>query len=304
MRTHLKKILCTTDFSDHSNFALLFGIGLAKEFGAKLYVCHIIDLPHAGMYGEAIVNIEERQRRITGFAQKQFKQLIGDIDVDWEPLITTGNAADEIARLVSDYGIDLAVSATHGRSGLKRLMLGSVTARLMRMLSCPLMIIRGPEGETAAKNETLEIRRILVGCDFSSDSNLSFQYGLSLAQEFESELHLIHVIEPSVYEDLLKPTQERTEGFKKDLRQHLLNKLTEMVPEDARHWCTPKTVLLAGQPHEELSKYAVVNDVDLIVLGVRGHSLVEKFFVGSTTDRVVRRAGCPVLSVRPKGNEI
>ena len=64
-------------------------------------------------------------------------------------------------------------------------------------------------------------------------------------------------------------------------------------------WCTPKTILLAGHPHEELTKYAVVNEIDLIVLGVRGHSLVETMFVGSTTDRVVREAPCPVLSVRP-----
>lgn len=72
-----------------------------------------------------------------------------------------------------------------------------------------------------------------------------------------------------------------------------------MVPEDARDWCKPKVTLLGGQPHEELTKYAVVNNLDLIVLGVRGQSLVEKLFVGSTTDRVIRRAPCPVLSVRP-----
>ena len=72
-----------------------------------------------------------------------------------------------------------------------------------------------------------------------------------------------------------------------------------MVPEDALNWCTPKTVLLAGQPYEELSKYAVVQDVDLIVLGIRGRSLVETLLVGSTTARVVRRSSCPFLSVRP-----
>ena len=75
-----------------------------------------------------------------------------------------------------------------------------------------------------------------------------------------------------------------------------------MVPEEARTWCNPVTALLAGQPHEELIKYAVVNDIDLIVLGVRGHSLVETLFVGSTTDRVLRRAPCPVLSVQPKAH--
>jgi nucleotide-binding universal stress UspA family protein len=75
-----------------------------------------------------------------------------------------------------------------------------------------------------------------------------------------------------------------------------------MVPEEARTWCNPVTTLLAGQPHEELVKYAVVNGLDLIVLGVRGHSLVETLFVGSTTDRVLRNSPCPVLSVQPKAH--
>jgi nucleotide-binding universal stress UspA family protein len=72
-----------------------------------------------------------------------------------------------------------------------------------------------------------------------------------------------------------------------------------MVPEEAQTWCKPVTVLLAGQSHEEITKYAMVNDIDLVVLGVRGYGLVESLFVGSTTDRVMRRASCPVLSVQP-----
>jgi len=138
-----------------------------------------------------------------------------------------------------------------------------------------------------------------VGCDFSPDSSLAFQFGLSLAQEFQSELHLAHVIEPPIYKDLLKPAREQGEELQQDLRDLLNEKLTGMVPEAARDWCKLKITLLGGQPHEELIKYAVVNDLDLIVLGVRGQSLVEKLFVGSTTDRVIHRAPCPVLSVRP-----
>jgi len=86
------------------------------------------------------------------------------------------------------------------------------------------------------------------------------------------------------------------------LRKTVQERLSVMVPEEARTWCNPVTALLAGQPHEELIKYAVVNAIDLIVLGVRGHSLVETLFVGSTTDRVLRRAPCPVLSVQPKAH--
>ncbi|NTV34872.1 MAG: universal stress protein, partial [Deltaproteobacteria bacterium] len=118
------------------------------------------------------------------------------------------------------------------------------------------------------------------------------------AQEFQADLHLAHVVEPPLYDDLIKPSESK-EPFRKRLRKTVQEKLTSMVPEEARTWCNPVTALLAGQPHEELIKYAVVNDMDLVVLGVRGHSLVETLLVGSTTGRVMRGAPCPVLSVQP-----
>jgi len=300
MRVQIKSIICSTDFSDYSDHAVPYGIAVAKEFGAKLYLCHVIDLSSIAMYGEAILGLEEQQAQITKNAHEKIRQFMAGQDVDWEPLIQIGHAASEISRVAEERGADLVISATHGRSGLKRLILGSVTERLMRTLSCPLLVIHSPERDVKARTvEEIRFQRILIGCDFSPDSNLAFQYGISLAQEFQSELHLVHVIEPPIYRDLLKPVTYPEDALRKDLRTQMYEKLANMVPEEARNWCTPKTILLAGQPNEELTKYAVVNHMDLIVLGVRGHGLVETLFVGSTTDRVVRQAPCPVFSVRP-----
>jgi nucleotide-binding universal stress UspA family protein len=300
MKVQLKNIICTTDFSDFSNHAVPFGIALAREFGAKLYLCHVIDLSSVTMYGEGFLDPLEIKTKISDHVYDHLEKLIDDQPVDWEPLSPEGHIADEIALMAEEKDVDLVVSATHGRSGLKRLILGSVTERLMRTLPCPLFVVSSPEQDSAASTkEKVSFQRILVGCDFSSDSGLAFQYGLSLAQEFQSEVHLAHVIAPTVYKDLLGPAIEEKEEFQQDLRKKLNEKLTEMVPGEVHNWCTLKTALLAGQPHEELTKYAVVHDIDLIVLGVRGHSLVETLFVGSTTDRVVRVAHCPVLSVRP-----
>jgi len=300
MRKQLKSIICSTDFSDISNHAVPYGIALAKEFEAKLYLCHVIDLTSAAMYGEAVLALEEQENRMANYAHDQLNGLIGEHTVNWEPLVPIGRAADEIARMAEDKGVDLAISSTHSRSGLKRLILGSVTHRLMRILPCPLLVVRGLEHDFATSApQKIRFQRILVGCDFSPDSSLAFQYGLSLAQEFQSDLHLVHVIEPPVYKDLLKPGIVSGEKHQQDLRDQLSEKLTEMVPEEASNWCTPKTTLLAGQLPEELTKYAVLHNMDLIVLGVRGHRLMETLLVGSTTDRVLRQAPCPVLSVRP-----
>jgi len=301
MRIEMKTILCTTDISEYSNHTIPFGIALAREFGAKLYVCHVIDLPSGVMYGETPIFFMEQQNRIIDYVRQQLEALIGNARVDWEPLVTIGFAAEEINRMAAEKGADLVIAATHGRSGLKRLILGSVTGRLMRILPCPLLIVRGPEhGLSASADEGNWFQRILVEYDFSEDSGLAFQYALSLAQDFQSELHLVHVLEPPVYSDWLTTPLAPADTLQQDLRTLLTEKLAQKIPEQALNWCNPKAILLDGQPHEEITRYAVDNHIDLIVLGVRGRGLVESLLVGSTTDRVARRSPCPVLSVCPK----
>jgi nucleotide-binding universal stress UspA family protein len=170
----LNSIICATDFSDYSNHAVRYGIALAKEFSAKLYVCHVVDLPSVGMYGETIPDPVEQQNRIMNYTHEQINELINEVSVDWEPLVTIGHAASEIVRLAKDKRVDLAISATHGRSGIKRFILGSVTERLMRTLPCPLLVVRSTEHDfVTPANQEIRLKRILVGCDFSPDSSLA-----------------------------------------------------------------------------------------------------------------------------------
>ena len=293
MRHQLNRILCSTDFSDLSDQTIPYGIALAKAFGAKLFISHIIDLPFAAVDGGMPIDPGEQQDRMTAFAYKHLEPFFEGTTVSWEPWIATGNTADELMQLVHRKRIDLVISATHGRSGLKRFLLGSVAEKLMRVLPCPLLIIKAkPDGPEKIE---FSLRRILVGCDFSADSDLAFQYGLGLAQEFEAELHLVHVLEPPAYPDAEAALTESRNAMRAQIRE----KLDRMVPEEARNWCRPIVTLREGKPDEELSRYAEINEMDLMVLGVHGHSLVEALFIGSTTDRVARRSPCPVLAVRP-----
>jgi nucleotide-binding universal stress UspA family protein len=304
MRIPVKKILCATDFSDCSATAVRYGIALAAELNAVLYVCHVIDVPFAGMYGEANPDPVQLERRSMAFAREQMKELIGDVDLKWEPIVTVGHTADEIARIAGEKGVELVVSGTHGRSGLKRFLLGSVTERLMRVVACPLMVVRVATAvEGASGRSGVGFNRILVGCDFSPFSGLAVQHGINLAQEFEAELHLVHVLEWSAYKDVIRTGQEVMENIRHDVAIQMREKLEQLIPEDARNWCKPVINLVAGRPDEELGKYALVNDIDLIVVGIRGRGLMETLFVGSNTDRLVRQAPCPVLSVRPLVDE-
>jgi len=301
MRVQFKNILCATDFSDFSNHTIGYGVALAKEFEAKLFVSHVIDLSSVAIYGEFQLDPVGQQNRIVEDAAVQLKELTGDQPISWEPLITVGKPADEISRAVEEKDIDLVITATRGRAGLKRIILGSVTERLMRTLTCPLLVVNSPEHKfVSTADQAIKIKKILVGCDFSPDSGQALKHALSLAQEFQAELHLAHVIEPPTQPDLHKEDTPVSEEIQQDYRDLLTRKLREMVPAEARLWCTPQTGLLEGQPYEEIVAYAESKNIDMIVLGVRGHGLVKTLFLGSTTDRVVRRSPCPVLSVSLK----
>lgn len=295
MRMRFRSIVCATDFSDFSNRTVPYGVAIAREFGAKLYVCHVVDLTALTIYGEFQIDPVGQQERIRQEADAQLKKMLAPHQIDWEPLIAVGQPAAEIARIAEEKGIDLVISATRGRSGIKRLILGSVTQRLIRILGCPLLAVHSPEqGFIDSGAGAIRLKKITIGCDFSADSVLALNYGLSLAQEFEAELHLVHVVEPPVYEEFLTPG-EQAEKFV--LTDAVKQKLEGLVSEEARNWCSLKPVVLRGRPYEELVAYAMAEEMDMIVLGVRGYGLVKSLLMGSTTDRVVRNAPCPVLAV-------
>ena len=301
MRRQFRNIFCATDFSEFADVVLAYGVAMAKRFEANLYICHVVDLPTVSAYGEAVFDPIEYQQRFMETARREIDRMLGDSQVQYQPLVTIGNTTDEISRLAKEYIADLVITATHGRSGLKRFFLGSVTERLMRTLPCPLLVLRGSEavGDKSSLKQ-FPFKKILVGCDFSADSDLAFEYSLSMAQEFESELHLVHVVEPSGYKDLFKLPQESGEKFKQDLYDMIKEKLNAMVPKEALAWIKLQTKLLVGKPYAELIRYGEMNDIDMIALGIRGHGMVEELLVGSTTDRVIRQSPCPVLSICPE----
>ncbi len=300
MRIRIKTILCTTDFSDFSNQTIDYGLAIAREFDARLLVCHVIDLQFAAIYGTVHFLPPDLQAQSIQTAQERIEAFMESCEVAWEPVVVAGPPADEITRVVADRSIDLAIAATHGRSGLRRFILGSVTERLMRTMACPLLVVRDIKPEMLPDPARgLRFKKILVGCDFSPAANAALGYGLGLAQEFEAELHLVHILEPQVYSDILTTNMSTVPGKSEDVRARLDKRLAELIPGEVMNWCRVRTAVIEGRPFDALTTYADQRDVDLIVLGVRGHGVVETLFLGSTTDRVARRAQCPVLSVSP-----
>lgn len=300
MKTKINNIICTTDFSDHSKQAVFYGVALAKIADAKLYVCHVIDFKNLGMYGQAMYQeIEKQQNTMLFEARHEMDQLILESGMNFEPIIRIGSVTDEIAKLVKEKEADLIITTTHGRSGIKRAVLGSVAERMMRTLTSPFLLIQSASGETKIKGgEDIRLQKILVGCDFSSDSNLAVEYGTKLALNFNSELHLVHVMPKSVSESLWDASLTKDkEQFQKQLAEEYENKLAGLVSKEDAAAITIKTALLTGDAYKKLNEYAKSFGIDLIAMGTRGAGLVESLFIGSTTDRLVRKAPCPVLAV-------
>ncbi|NOR24757.1 MAG: universal stress protein [Desulforhopalus sp.] len=326
MKVQPKKIMCAVDFSDFTNECLVYSIALCRQFHSKLFLVHIVtDVSSSFVYSQITTDRLKFQEEQIASAQELLGDLAKKVTVEHEIVIHKGDPAYEIRRLALKEKIDMVVTATHGTSGMQRLLIGSVTEKLIKTLPCPLLMLCPQEhGFKPLHDGEMKLKKILVGCDFSPDSKLAFDYGLSLAQEFQAELHLAHVVKPTEYIELKssdylsvipgdydhwrildyieiqkKVTEENREKINQ-IRSRLERQLYLMFPEEGKTWCPPHTILLDGEPYKELIKYAKEQEFDMVILGIRGHTLWEKLMVGSTTDRVIRHAPpCPVLAVRP-----
>ena len=285
-----KTIMAAIDFSVFTDTVLSCSVMLCKQYCARLLLVHVtIDAKMLLEHNETTLDVDVLQKENLRYAQENLRNLIKDLDVETDFIVSKGGPAEEISRLALEQKADLVVTATYGRSGFKRLLIGSVTEKLLKTIDCPLLVLHANE-QGSSPPPGLEMNKILVGCDFSLDSELALEYGLNLALEFRTELHLCHVMKPSFYKPELQESKE--------LRNRLENQLDDLVPEACRDGCTAQTVLLDGEPYIELMNYAKRQDIDIIVLGIRGHTLLEKLLVGSTTDRLIRHTSIAVLAVR------
>jgi nucleotide-binding universal stress UspA family protein len=226
------------------------------------------------------------------------KQIHADAaaPLDWEAFSVEGDTATEVTRVAAEGRIDLIV--THSRKGqLAATLLDSTAEAITRTAPCPVLITPGNRQADGTPTGGMGFKRILVAYDFSGDSELALTYGISLAQEFQSELHLIHVLSPvpkgvSQEADMALATPERV--------FHAAAKLLHnAVPAETHLWSEVKQVVSQGLPYREILAYARENEIDLICIGASGAGFGLWALFGSNTDRILRQAACPGLIARP-----
>jgi nucleotide-binding universal stress UspA family protein len=276
----VEHILCLTDLSPTSNQALRYAIALAWGYDARLTICHCLE---PSRYADPAVR-EQTHAQIETAISKYYRQD-GTAPPPWEALVIEGDPTIDIAPEAVRWGVDLIVLQSRRRPLAARIF-GSTAEAICRSTSCPVLVTHADEHEwTDSADGEFRINRVLIAHDFSPNADAAFVYALSLAQDQQAELHLVHVIEPP-REDL---------PFTADLIEEAHHKLRQVMPGDAELWSKVTKVLRAGQPYGEVLAYAVAHEIDLICIGKHGEGGGRLTLFGSNTDRVLRQATCPVL---------
>jgi nucleotide-binding universal stress UspA family protein len=291
-RISFERILCPIGLIPGSDEALRYAAALAKAFGAKLTVMHC-----TGADAEAsLIDRSHIEETLRDSIEKHLR-LDAEGEISAKIVVVEGDPQDAITREAARRRIDLIVMRSRRRP-FAAALLGSTAESICRTAPCPVLVTHSSEVEWAgATNNSIGLKRVLVAYDFSSDSELALSYGLSLAQEYQAELHLIHVL----------PLRARAEapeiaylpfGFEPSYNE-TASRLNSAVPGEARLWCAIKQAVREGLPYREVLAYAEEQDIDLICMGASGTGFGMQALFGSNADRVLRQAACPVLIARP-----
>ncbi len=290
----LKQILCPVDLSANSAAALGYALPLARAYDARLLLCHCVE-GRAPQTDSAAAHTERRLR-------EEFTQMItahapgGDMSgVEWEGVVAeSGQPASAITREAAERGVDLIVMRSRRRPRAAAL-LGSTAEAVCRSAPCPVLVTHPQErGWLGAGAGTL--RRVLVAYDFSDDAELALRYGLSFAEEYQAEVHLLHVLQ--------RPGDDGPEiawvpASAESVYQHAARRLQKAVPDEVYRWCSVVHSVRWGKPYREVLAYAAEQEIDLICMGAKGAGFGMSALFGSNVDRVLRQAPCPVLVARP-----
>lgn len=305
----INRILCPTDMSPAADQALEYALALSRLYEATLVVCYCATTAEVvgekSYVGGATIRASEiayalSQGRVKELFEGSLLKLLGPVafvNLDWEALVVEGRDVGEaITQTALAQNIDLIVMRSRRRPH-RAAVLGSTAESVCRTAPCPVLVTHTDEREWAnptAGQTTL--KRILVAYDFSDYSEVALNYALSLAQEHQAELHLLHVLPRG------RVTEPEIAWYPvaKDTAYHQAAKrLQRAIPEETYLWCQIKHAVAEGQPYREILSYAEEHSIDLISLGAHGAGFGMRTLFGSNVDRVLRQAQCPVLVARP-----
>lgn len=284
----IRTILYLTDFSEPSEHALHFAVELARQYGASVEVLHVL----TPVIPESCPNAIQADEELAAAEMKKIESKI--VGIPFAATVTRGMGVWEaIEHAIREYHIDLIVAGTHGRTGIPKLLLGSVAEEVFRRSPVPVLTVGPHVGPSTAS--TAQLSCVLFASDFSSESKAAAPYAFSLAEENHARLILLHVMqqtEPSAPYEMKRYESGVAE---------VIEQLRQIAPSKSAIHNLAEVAVEHGDPADRILAAAKERGADLIVLGVRG--AVEHVDAATHLDlgvahRVVAHASCPVLTVR------
>ena len=289
-----ERILIPTDGSDHAVRAAEHAMALARAFDASVRVIGVVDIQgaagpfNAGGVDDAFVETLQSQ------ARESIEAVEALTDQRVETDIIDGTPANCIVEDAAEFDADLIVMGTHGRTGVHRYVVGSVTERVVRLADAPVLTARagvelGPAGDCDD---------VLIPTDGSDLASVAVEHGIAIAERFDARVHAVSIVDVGDLAMRVEYTPP-TEALERAREQR--TEATEAIADRAREAdLDVRTAVREGFPAEGLIEYADEEGIDLLAMGTHGRTGLNRFLLGSTTERIIRHADAPVLAVNAR----
>jgi len=280
------RILFPTDGSDVAGEALGYALDVAAEHDATLHVLNVADTNQDSLtrIGGQVVDVLE------GEGQEIVDETVAraaDRDVETVSAVLQGDPVMTIVDYVDEYAVDLVIMPTHGRRGLSRVLLGSVTERVIGAVEAPVVAVTPDEGRAFVYPP----RELLVPTDGSPAAALALQSAIDVARETGAGLHLLHVVETA---SLGFDVRAVVASDQLDAKAEEI--LTDAVDAAEAAGIDSVTRSVAhGRPYREIRSYVGDHDIDLVAVGVHGETDFSRAVLGGVTTKILRSSSVPVL---------
>ena len=278
-------ILVPTDGSECAEAAVGYAEDLATRTDARIHVLCVADsrtLEHAPQHDRFK---EER----TEIAEQTCNEL-SESGVSTEQAVRTDIPHKAIREYATEEDIDLIVMGTHGRTGVERFLLGSVTEKVVRLSDVPVLTVTAREdGEV-----TYPYSDILVPTDGSKGAEAAIPPAVEIATTYDARIHPLSVV------DTMGMGVELSTGEILKALENSAQSAVDTVEEQATQASvsTVETAIEHGTPSRRIRSYIDDHDIDLVVMGTHGRSGIERYLLGSVAEKIVRTSTAPVLTVR------
>lgn len=289
--TMYDRILIPTDGSEGAVRAAEHALALAQAFDAAVRVIGVADVQRAAGPFDAGGVDDRFVEKLKADASESITAIEAITDERVETAVLEGDPAATIVEDAGAFDADLIVMGTHGRTGVRRYVVGSVTERVVRLADAPVLTARagiesGPAGDCDD---------VLIPTDGSEYAGVAVDHGIAIAERFDACVHAVSIVDVgdlAARVEYTPPTDalERIREQRTDATAAIADRARE-AGLDAR------TDVREGFPASDLLEYADEAGIDLLAMGTHGRTGLNRFLLGSTTERVIRHADAPVLAV-------